>query len=144
MTVVRSALATSGLQPVVPDADIWWKAYSRQNPDPAVVHVFGQAVRDRRIFLIGWVRQALLARVRDERQFARLAWVLSAFPDLPLLPRDHERAASITRRMRELQVPASAWSALVWAVAERLDGVVWSRESGWQALAVHGCPLLRS
>ena len=132
------------LQPVLPDADIWWKAFSRQDPDPAVVHAFAVAVRARRVFLIGWVRQALLARVREERQFARLTWVLSAFPDLPLLPRDHERAASITRRMRELQVPVSAWSTLVWAVAERLDGVVWSRERHWQALQAHGCPVYRA
>lgn len=132
------------LQPVLPDADIWWKAFSRQDPDPAVVHAFGLAVRARRVFLIGWVRQALLARVREERQFARLTWVLSAFPDLPLLPRDHERAASITRRMRELQVPVSAWSTLVWAVAERLDGVVWSRERHWQALQAQGCPVYRA
>jgi hypothetical protein len=131
------------LQPVLPDVDIWWKAFSRQDPDPGVVHAYAQAVRDRRVFLIGWVRQALLARVRDERQFMRLAWVLSAFPDLPLLPRDHERAASITRRMREIQVPVSAWSTLVWAVAERLDGVVWSRERHWQSLALHGCPVWR-
>ena len=137
-------MPTSTLHPVLPDADIWWKAFSRQDPDPAVVHAFGLAVRARRVFLIGWVRQALLARVREERQFARLTWVLSAFPDLPLLPRDHERAASITRRMRELHVPVSAWSTLVWAVAERLDGVVWSRERHWQALQTHGCPVYRA
>jgi len=132
------------MQPILPDADIWLRAFSRSDPDPLVVHSFARHVRDRRIFLIGWVRQALLARVRDERQFTRLAWVLSAFPDLPLLPQDHERAAQTTRRMREIQVAASPWTALVWAVAERLDGVVWSREPAWQSLAVQGCPLLRA
>lgn len=132
------------MQPILPDADIWLRAFSRSDPDPLVVHAFNRHVRDRRVFLIGWVRQTLLARVRDERQFTRLAWVLSAFPDLPLLPRDHEQAALTTRRMRELQTPISPWTALVWAVADRLDGAVWSREPGWQVLAVHGCPLLRS
>lgn len=132
------------MQPILPDADIWHRALSRQDPDPMVVHAFGRHVRDRRVFLIGWVRQALLARVRDERQFTRLAWVLSSFPDLPLLPRDHEQGAQIMRRMRELQVPVSPWSALVWATAQRLDGVVWSRERSWQSLAPHGCPLLRT
>jgi predicted nucleic acid-binding protein len=131
------------MQPLLPDADIWFRAFSRQDPDPMVVHAFGRNVRERRIYLMGWVRQGLLARVRDERQFTRLAWVLSAFPDLPLLPRDHEQAAQITRRMRELQVPTSPWSALVWAVAIRLDGAVWSRERHWQALQSFGCPLHR-
>ena len=129
--------------PLLPDVDIWMRAFSRQDPDPLVVHAFGRHIRDRRIFLIGWVRQSLLARVRDERQFSRLAWVLSAFPDLPLMPRDHEIAAATTRRMRELQVPISPWSALVWAVAERLDGAVWSGERAWQSLAAQGCPLYR-
>jgi hypothetical protein len=131
------------LSPIIPDADVWAKALSRNDPDPLIVHAFAHHVRHRRIFLVGWVRQALLARVRDDRQFHRLAWVLASFPDLPLLPSDHEHAAALTRRMRDRSVAASPWSSLLWAVAERLHGEIWSRERGWQTLADHGCPLMR-
>jgi hypothetical protein len=130
--------------PVLPDVDIWQRALSRTDPDPLVVHRFGGYVRNRQLFLLGWVRQTLLARVRDERQFTRLAWVLSSWPDLPTLPRDHEQAAIRMRALRERGVLLTPWQALLWAIAERLDGQVWSRERSWQNLAVHGCPIERA
>lgn len=130
-------------QPILPDVDIWQRALSRTDPEPLVVHAFTGHVRDRQLFLLGWVRQTLLARVRDDRQFTRLAWVLSAWPDLPTLPRDHEQAAIRIRRLREQAIIITPWQALLWAIADRLDGAIWSRERSWQALAVHGCPLVR-
>lgn len=130
-----------GAQPLLPDVDIWQRAFSRLDPDPLVVHQFSQHVRNRQVFLVGWVRQALLARVKDSRQFTRLAWVLSAWPDLPVLPRDHERAAAIMRELRERGASVAPWPALLWALAERLNGAVWTRDRRWQALAGQGCPV---
>ncbi len=129
------------LVPVLPDLDIWLKALSRQEPDPLVVHGFKQAVELRRIFLLGLVRQALLARVRDERQFTRLERALAAFPDLPVLARDHVRAASIIRGLRGRVAAVTPWQALMWAVAERLPAMVWSHGRSWQPLAAQGCPV---
>ena len=57
---------------LLPDVDIWLRAYSRQDPDPLVVHAFSRHVLARGVILVGLVRQALLARTRDSRQFARL------------------------------------------------------------------------
>ncbi len=127
--------------PILPDHDIWVKAFSRQAPDPMIVHAFARHLGDRRLFLLGWVRQSLLARVRDERQFSRLSWLLSAFPDLRVLPVDHQRAAMLVRQMRGREVALAAWPALLWAVSERVRGRVWSQDRRWQVLAIHGCPL---
>ena len=127
---------------VLPDVDIWIKAFSRQGPDPLVVHAFARHVQDRRIYLIGLVRQALLARSRDARQFARLDEVLSGFPDLPVQARDHRRAAVLIQRLRAQQLALSPWQALLWAVAERLPARIWSQERHWQVLAERGCPLV--
>jgi len=127
--------------PLVPDVDIWVRAFSRNDPDPLVVHAFGNYVRNRQVFLVGWVRQGLLARVRDERGASRLAWVLGAWPDLPLLAADHERAASLQRSMRGRGTPLPSWTALMWATAERLQGTIWSRERHWQVWAAQGCPV---
>lgn len=131
----------NALVPVLPDLDVWLKAFSRQDPDPLVVHGFAAAVKARRIFLLGLVRQALLARARDERQFARLERALSAFPDLPVLARDHVRAATIIRGLRGRVPAVSPWQALLWAVAERLPAAVWSAGRSWQPLAEQGCPV---
>ena len=131
----------SRLVPVLPDLDIWLKALSRQHPDPLGVHGFKQAVEARRVFLFGLVRQALLARVRDDRQFVRLERALSAFPDLPVLARDHVRAAAIIRGLRGKVAAVTPWQALMWAVAERVPAVVWSDGRTWQPLAAQGCPV---
>ena len=128
---------------VIPDVDIWHRAYSRLEPDPQVVHEFAQLARDRRILLLGWVRQTLLSRVRDERQYTRLVWVLGGWPDLPLRSRDHEQAADLGRRMRSMQTTIPPWNALVWVVAERVGAQVWSSDRSWQGLGRHGCPLTR-
>ncbi len=133
---------SEALELILPDVDIWLKAFSRQDPDPLVVHGFAQRVRGRQVYLLGLVRQALLARTRDPRQGVRLNHVLSAFPDLPMLGRDHTRAAAIIQRLRATGQVASPWQALMWAIAERLQGRIWSQERHWQVLAPHGCPLV--
>ena len=132
----------AALEAVLPDVDIWFKAFSRQDPDPLVVHGFAQRVRTRQVFLLGLVRQALLARTRDPRQGVRLNHVLAAFPDLPMLARDHTRAAGIIQRLRPTGLVVSPWQAVMWAIAERLQGRIWTQDRHWQALAPHGCPLV--
>ncbi|MBA3707288.1 MAG: hypothetical protein H0W83_00540 [Planctomycetes bacterium] len=136
-----SAIGDGSLEPILPDLDIWVRALSRQVPDPLVVHAFARRVEQRQVFMIGWIRQGLLARVRDERQFARLSWVLSAYPDLRVLPADHLRAAMIARILRRKDVPIAPWPALLWAVAERLGGRIWSQGRQWRTWVGDGCPL---
>jgi hypothetical protein len=125
---------------VLPDLDIWLKAFSRRQPDPLIVHEFGRRVSDRRVLLLGWVRVSLLARVRDERQAARLRWLLDGFPDPRISVDDQVRAAAILRMLAASGSALSMWSALAWAVAERLQARIWSADQRWQALAAHGCP----
>lgn len=129
------------LVPVLPDLDVWLKAFSRQDPDPLIVHGFQAGVERRRIFLLGLVRQSLLARVRDERQFGRLERALASFPDLPVLARDHVRAAALVHHLRGQALAVSPWQALLWAVAERLPATIWSVSRTWQPLASAGCPV---
>jgi hypothetical protein len=135
----------SGAGPIellLPDVDIWLRAYSRQDPDPLVVHSFSQHVQARGVILVGLVRQALLARTRDGRQFVRLESALTGFPDLPVQPRDHLRAAALVQRLRASQLAVSPWQALLWAIGERIGASIWSQERHWQALRAQGCPLL--
>ncbi len=132
------------MKPVLPDLDIWLKAFSRQDPDPLVVHGFKRGVESRQVFLLGLVRQALLARAADERQFARLARVLSGFPDVTVLAGDHVRAAELIHVQRRQRRSLSPWQALLWAVAARSGGVIWSSARTWTPLAAAGCPISSS
>jgi len=131
------------LKPCLPDADIWVKAFSRQAPEPLLVLHLGQAIRERRVFLLGPVRQVILDRCRDERQIARVASLIAAFPHLPITAVDHVEAAGVAQRLRQQGIEAPARRRLLWAVASRIGGEVWSTAAGWSALADLGCPLRR-
>jgi hypothetical protein len=129
------------MTPVLPDQDIWLGAFSRSHPEPLVARTFAPLVRSRRVFLLGWIRQGLLVRTRDRRQQDRLAWTLSGFPDVKVLADDHILAARliVDHRARVLIDP---WRALMWTVAWRMGGTIWSRARSWQALAPLGCPVV--
>lgn len=128
------------MSPLIPDLDIWMKVLTRIGPDPQVVQEFVPYVKSRRIFLMGWIRQGLLVRARDKRQQDRLTWILSGFPDIPVLSPDYIQAASLVTEHRMIQ-PIDPWRALMWAVTSRIDGEIWSRNLSWAPLVKLGCPL---
>jgi len=130
------------LAPILPELDIWMRAFSRRSPDPLIVHAFTRHVTDRRILTIGWIRQGLLARAADERQFVRLEWLMSAYPEIRVQASDHVAAARRTRQLRERGVAVAPWQALLWAVAERIGGVIWCQDRRYRTLQAHGFPLL--
>jgi len=129
------------MTPILPDLDLWVKAFNRSAPDPLIVHEFATLVRGRRIFLMGWIRQGLLTRARDRRQQDRLAWILSGFPDVPVMALDHLAAARLVSDHRARQV-IDPWRALMWSVARRIGGEVWSHAKGWEPLVPLGCPVM--
>ena len=125
---------------VLPEADILARVFTRRDPDLLLIHQVTSQVRARTLLIGQWVRQALLARTRDGRQFDRLAHALSAFPAPRLLPGDYIEAAHRQQRLREQGVPIAHHHALAWTVAERLHAQVWSNDKPWHALAGQGCP----
>lgn len=128
--------------PVIPDLDAWARAFGRLDPDPRVVHAFRELVRARRVLTLGWIRQDLLARLDDERQATRLAWILSGYPEVVLRPEDHLAAAERIRRLRRSGVELPSRAALLWTVAQRIGAAVWSLDHRWQALARRGAPVV--
>ncbi len=129
-------------RPVIPDLDVWVRAFGRLDPDPGAVHAFRELVRARRVLTLGWIRQDLLARLDDERQATRLAWILSGYPEVVLRPDDHLVAAELVRRLRRSGLRLPGRAALLWAVAGRIGAAVWSLDRRWQALARRGAPLV--
>jgi hypothetical protein len=91
--------------------------------------------------LVGLVRQSLLARTRDSRQFARLEDALAGFPDLPVLTARPPACSAPGPAAAWSQMTLSPWQALLWAIAERIGGLVWSQDRHWLALRAHGCPI---
>jgi hypothetical protein len=126
---------------ILPDSDIWIRAFSRTDPDPGVVHAIGQLLPRRRLLLAGPVCQEVLARTRNDRQMARLAWILAAFPTLGIAADDYLAAADLAVRLPQRP---SHQQALLWTVAQRHGVGIWSLDPAWQPLAAHGCPVRRS
>lgn len=129
-------------RPVIPDGDVWVRAFGRLDPDPGAVHAFRELVRARRVLTLGWIRQDLLARLDDERQATRLAWILSGYPEVRLLSDDHLVAAELVRRLRRSNQRLPGRAALLWAVAQRIGAAIWSLDRRWQTLARRGAPVV--
>jgi len=114
---------------VLPEMDVLLRAFGRADPDPGAVREFTALTRERRIFLVGWVRQGLLTRCTDDRQFQRLQSALAPFPDLGIRPPDHVAAAHLTRQLRERGGSIQAAQSLLWIMAERASAEIWTREA---------------
>lgn len=136
-----STILRSGI--VLPEVDVLLRAFSRQDPEPAVVTRSSELIAERRMFLVGWVRQGLLTRCRDERQFQRLLAAMAPFPDLPIQPADHVAAAALTRELEDRTIAIQPAQALMWAMAERVGGSIWSLQVRWRKLERYGAPLFR-
>ena len=127
--------------PVIPDCDVWVRAFGRLDPDPRTVHAFRELVRARRVLTLGWIRQDLLARLDDERQATRLGWILSGYPEVVLRQEDHGSAAELVRRMRRSGLGLPGRAALLWAVSVRIGARLWSLDRRWEAFARRGAPV---
>ena len=94
-------------------------------------------IRQRRVVLIGPVRQELLSGVRQPQAFERLREQLRAFEDAPLCTEDYERAAWNNNRCRAAGVTGSAVDLLLCAVAERFDVAIFTPDTDFKRYAKH-------
>ena len=69
--------------------------------------------------LIGPIRQELLSGIKIESQYLQLRDLMRAFPDVPVEPADHERAASYLNTCRTKGIQGSNTDFLLCAVAAR-------------------------
>ena len=76
-------------------------------------------ILDRRVEIIGPIRQELLSGVRERRQFKKLERHLTAFPDIPLITEDYVVAAKFYNICKSKGVQGSNTDFLICAVAIR-------------------------
>lgn len=128
---------------VLPELDILLAAFDRRRPDPGVVQTVTGLIGARLLLLVGWVRQGLLVRTADERQFLRLERALAAFPDLTITTTDHVAAAKLAIALRQHGSDIQPAQALLWVMAERAGAQIYTRQQRWRELARLGAPLWR-
>lgn len=127
---------------LLPDVDLLRKAFDRHDPNPLVVNQVVASVEQRRLLLLGWVRQGLISRAQNAPEAARVARALASFPDLPILPSDHVAAAFLNQRLRQRGVLIQPAQALHWVMADRIDAHIWSLDQRWHPLHHLGCPVV--
>lgn len=98
-------------------------------------------ITDRRVEIIGAIRQELLSGIREEAQFERLQKHLDAFPDLPVETEDYVEAARFFNRCRSKGLQGSNTDFLICAVAVRHGLAIYTTDKDF-AIFVKHLPIL--
>ena len=123
---------------VLVDTSVWSLALRRRgDTPPREVCVLKKLIQERRVIMIGPVRQELLSGVREEKQFRQLAQRLGAFPDLDLTTDDYVDAAHFFNLCLAKGVQGSNTDFLICAVAVRHDLAVHTTDNDFKRYAKH-------
>jgi predicted nucleic acid-binding protein len=127
---------------VLVDTNVWSLALRRRPEqrsagDSRLVAAWEELVAEGRAILTGIVRQEVLSGVPDEKRFGQLRDVLATFPDEPLLPADHVRAAEMYNQCRTRGVQCTSIDILLCAVAERLAAPIFTTDDDFEQYARH-------
>ena len=122
------------------DTTIWSLALRRRSSNLATgerprVAEWAELVRERRVGLLGIVRQEVLSGIPDGVAARRLRDVLRAFPDVGIGTPDHEAAAEAFNRCRAKGVAGSPVDFFICAVAIRLEAPVFTTDADFSAYA---------
>jgi predicted nucleic acid-binding protein len=108
---------------VLVDTSVWSLALRRKsagNPgDAAAVAELGELIGERRVEIVGPIRQEVLSGISDRAQFTKLRDKLAAFADLPLDSADYVRAAEFHNECRRRGIAGSHGDFVICAAAAR-------------------------
>jgi predicted nucleic acid-binding protein len=103
---------------VIVDTCVWSLALRRSVvADPVVLHQLRTLIVDRRVQLLGPIRQEVLSGIKDATQFERLRAHLAAFPDHPLDEDDYVLAATFFNTCRAKGLQGSNTAFLICAAS---------------------------
>ena len=129
---------------VLPDIDILLRSFDRRHPNLSLIERFRALTHERRLLLMGWVRQAFYERCQQMTQMKRLAQSLRYYPELKIEDNDYVSIAERRYALRSQGASASTRQLLLWSAAERVRGYVWSLDQQWNALGKLGCPVVNT
>lgn len=104
------------------DTSVWSLALRRQTRrNGPHLALFESAVRQRKIALLGFVRQEILSGIRHKEQFERIRQDLREFDDVSVETEDHEVAAQFFNQCRAKGIQGSPVDLLICAVSYRRE-----------------------
>jgi predicted nucleic acid-binding protein len=123
---------------VIVDTCIWSLAL-RKVPSKAQKSVdeLQNLILDRRVQMLGPIRQELLSGIRNESQFRRVKTHLAPFDDFPLISEDYEQAAMFFNLCRAKGIQGSNTDFLICAAAVRGNCLIYTSDNDFFQYAKH-------
>jgi predicted nucleic acid-binding protein len=123
---------------VLVDTSVWSEALRKAGrAASSVAGELRHLVLERRVEIIGPIRQELLSGLREDAQFRKLESHLAAFPDLALTKDDYVMAAKFFNICRKNGVQGSNTDFLICAVAARREMSVYTTDQDFALFARH-------
>ncbi len=123
---------------VLVDTSVWSLALRRgKQSTSAVAHELRNLIADKRVEMIGPIRQEILSGIREEAQFKELEMRLSAFPDHPITTEDYVMAARYFNLCRKKGIQGSNTDFLICAVAVRTRLSLFTTDKDFMSFSQH-------
>lgn len=105
---------------VIADTSVW-SLFLRREPVKKTpeVDLLRQAIVERRIQMLGIIRQELLSGIKNKKHFDKIKELLDGFPDLLADSSDHLQAAEFFNQCRSKGVQGSPVDFLICSQAHR-------------------------
>jgi len=122
---------------VLVDTPIWSLALRRKShpANESTKSELASLIQDRRVAIIGPIRQELLSGIKERAQFDRLREYLHAFPDIEIAVDDYEDAASFYNLCQARGLQGSNTDFLICAIAVRNGFSIFSTDEDFTHFA---------
>jgi predicted nucleic acid-binding protein len=123
---------------IIVDTSIWSLALRRRRGgESAEARTLRSLVLDRKVQMLGPIRQEILSGVRSASDFRELRDRLASFPDLPLTTEDYVKAAEFFNACRSKGIQGSNTDFLLCSVSWRTTMPIFTKDKDFAAYAEH-------
>ena len=123
---------------VIVDSDVWSEALRKRSGEPSPERLLlAELIREKRVQLLGCIRQEALQGVREQTQFERLRTALRAFPDRMPAFTEYELAAEFYNTCRRQGIQGSATDYLIAACSIAWGLPILTKDKDFERYAEH-------
>ena len=123
---------------VIVDTSVWSLALRRRSGgESAESRILRALVLDRKVQMLGPIRQEILSGLRSAAHFRALRDRLASFPDLPLTTEDYVKAAEFFNACRSKGIQGSNTDFLLCSVSSRTEMPIFTTDKDFSVYAAH-------
>jgi predicted nucleic acid-binding protein len=121
---------------VIVDTSVWSLALRRHAGEESTeTRILRRLVLDRRVQMLGSIRQEILCGVRSAAHFRELRDRLASFPDLPLTTEDYVKAAEFFNACRSKGIQGSNTDFLLCSISSRTAMPIFTTDKDFSVFA---------